>query len=307
MKRKMLQRLLAAVLAITFLLGGALTVGAEPASQGNSVTTKTLAEIKEQLNAVSYENYMIGNASIPRAAEAIVIAGSDYYRDPEGTAQKDKKTTADVRVENRDGVGQVLFTPGTGTTTWKVNIPATAKYSIVVEYWPDTAKSASIERILKIDETIPFAEARFLTLPKVWVNDYVQALVTPGKGVSVTQLYEEAVAAGFDADTIRPTVHNGQSCIAISMPQVWTQSIADYVNNNEVRFFTADIDENELRPGMLQAPEWLKYELRDADGFYAETFEFVLDAGERELSLEAVNEPMTIKAIYLVPHVDMMS
>lgn len=302
MKRKMLQRLLAVVLAVTFLLGGALTVGAEPAGTGSSVTTKTLAEIKEQLNAVSYENYMAGNAMIPRAAEAITVLGRDY--DSFEAAISGAET---VRVVTMDGVGEVLYTPGTGTTSWKVNIPETAKYSIAVEYWPDTAKSASIERILKIDNAIPFSEARFLTLPKVWVNDYVQAQVTPPKGVSVTELYEKAIAAGFDPNTIRPSVHNGKSCLTISMPSVWTEAIAAFVDENNVRFFTDDIDNNELRPGMKQAPEWLTYELRDADGFYAETFEFVLDAGERTLSLEAVNEPMTIKAIYLIPHVDMQS
>ena len=300
MKKKMLQRLLAAVLAITFLLGGAMTVSAEPAGDGSSVTTKTLADIKEQLNAVSYENYMAGNETVPRATEAIVIAGRDY--DPDET-----KTTADVRVMNMDGVGEVLYTPGIGTTSWQVNVPATAKYSVVVEYWPDTAKSASIERILKIDDAIPFAEARFLTLPKVWVNQYVQAQLTPPKGVSLTELYQMAAEAGFDTDAMRPVMQNGKAYLVVSMPTVWTQALTDFVNEYEVRFFTADIDDNELRPGMTQKPEWISYELRDADGFYSETFEFVLEAGERTLSLEAVNEPMTIKAIRLVPHVDMQS
>ena len=300
MKKKMLQRLLAAVLAITFLFGGAISAGAEPADESGSVTTKTLADIKEQLNAVSYVNYMTGNVTVPRATEAITIAGRDYDPDPD-------ETTADVRVISMDGVGEVLYTPGIGTTSWKVNIPADAKYSIVVEYWPDTAKSASIERILKIDNAIPFAEARFLTLPKVWVNQYVQAHLTPPKGVSITELYQLAADAGFDTDAMRPVVQNGKTYLAVSMPTVWTQKLADFVNEYEVRFFTADIDDNELRPGMSQAPEWISYELRDADGFYSETFEFVLEAGERTLSLEAVNEPMTIKSINLIPHVDMQS
>ena len=298
MKKKMLQRLLAAVLAVTFLFGGAISAGAETADEHGSVTTKTLADIKEQLNAVSYENYMTGSTTVPRATEVITIAGRDYDPDPE-------ETTADVRVINMDGVGEVLYTPGIGTTAWKVNVPADAKYSIVVEYWPDTAKSASIERILKIDDAIPFAEARFLTLPKVWINQYVQAHLTPPKGVSITELYQLAADAGFDTDDMHPVMQNGRMCLAVSMPAVWTQKLADFVNEYEVRFFTADIDDNELRPNMVQAPEWISYELRDADGFYSETFEFVLSAGERILSLEAVNEPMTIKSIRLVPHVDM--
>ena len=53
MKKTRLNRVLAFVLALMLLIGGsALTIGAESGSGMNgSVTNKTLAEIKEQLNA----------------------------------------------------------------------------------------------------------------------------------------------------------------------------------------------------------------------------------------------------------------
>ena len=57
MKKTKFQRLTAFVLAVCFLIGGGLTltVGAETNS---SVTDKNLADIKEQLNAISYEKYL---------------------------------------------------------------------------------------------------------------------------------------------------------------------------------------------------------------------------------------------------------
>ena len=167
MKKKMLQRLLAFVLAVCFLLGGAITVGAT----GEDKNSGSLQEFKEQLNAQTYEEYLKEYADVPRyEGEDIVINGVDYVAD-------EKLTTAEVRpAELADGT-KVLYTPNAGTVTWKVTVPTTRKYSIVIEYWPDEAKSASIERLLMIDGNVPFAEARFLTLPKVWKNEYVTAEV----------------------------------------------------------------------------------------------------------------------------------
>ena len=58
---------------------------------------------------------------------------------------------------------------------------------------------------------------------------------------------------------------------------------------------------------MVQAPEWREYEFRDIDGFYPESFEFVLEAGENLISLESVSEPIAIASIELFPHVDFVS
>lgn len=304
MKKTKLHRILAFVLAAVLLVGGgALTIGAETTTGVNgSVTTKTLAEIKEQLNAITYEAYCARYASWPRG-EAPISVDVLNYTEFENTATG----TDTVRITTANG-GEALYTPSTGTVTWTVQIPSAAKYSIVVEYWPDQAKSASIERILKINGDIPFAEARYLTLPKVWKNEYVLAKVSDPEGkVSVQTLYEEALAVGFDPVTTKIASSNGETYVLLQFPEVWTQSIADFVNLYTVRFLTSDIDNNELRPTMGQAPEWREYELRDADGFYAETLEFAFEAGEQTISLEAVNEPMTIRSITLVPHEDLIT
>ena len=316
MKKTKFHRLLAFVLAFCFLVGGALTVSAATPGMHGSTTNKTLADIKEQLNAISYEDYMAGYADVPRAESSILIPGADYDSFEKGASNQDEQ------VVSFDGIS-ALYTPATGTASWKVNIPATAKYSIIIEYWanrkpesdaekgnPETAedaKTASIERILKINDKTPFAEARYLMLPKVWKNNYVTARVTDPDGkISVQQLYEEALAAGFPADSVHVMSDKDGAYVELAIPGVWTQSMSEFVDKRTVRFFTADIDDNELRPAMDQAPEWRAYELRDADGFYAESFEFIFEAGEQELALEAVNEPMTIKSILLVPHTDLI-
>ncbi len=292
MKKTKFQRLLAFVLAMCFLVGGMMTVSAATES-GSSITDDTIADIKEQLNAMTYEEYRTKYLdALSRAESAILIPGYDYLED-------EKLTTADVEVKtDENGDPYALSTPSTGTVTWKVEIPKAAKYSIVIEYYPDQAKSASIERILKINEAIPFAEARYVTLPKIWKNEYAVAKVTDDE-LSVDALYDAAVEAGFAAEEL---AKNANGYLEVTIPDVWTQAKSDFVNKYTVRFFTTDIDNNELRPSTVQAPELRTYELRDIDGFYAESFEFAFEAGEQTITLEAVNEPMTIKSIALVPH-----
>ena len=302
MKKKMLQRLLALVLAVTFIFGGTLTIGAtgEGAGGSNSTTDKTLADIREQLNADDYEAYIKNYDDVERATAAIEIDATQYKEFVKGST-----TGSDVREIVLDDGTKLLYTPNSGTTTWEVNIPATAKYSIIINYLPDDAKTASIERILKIDDAIPFAEARFLTLSKTWKNQYTYAKVEATKEASVSDIHAEALAAGFaSAQTV---TENGKTYVCLEIPSVWTSALADFVTKYTVRFFTKDIDGNELRPSMVQTPTLSWYELRDADGFYAETFEFVFEAGTRTISLEAVNEPLSIKSIVLVPHVDLDS
>lgn len=308
MKKKMLQRLLAFVLAVCFLFGGAVAVSAEDGQASGSTMDGSLQQFKEQLNAQTYEEYLKEYADVPRyEGEDIVIDGVDYDKFVQGSTEKDARPVTLPDGNSTDA----LYTPNSGTATWKVTVPTTAKYSIIIVYWPDNketsdeAKSASIERVLMIDGKIPFAEARFLTLPKVWKNAYETAKVFATKDASVSDIYAAAVAAGFTDADVR--VKDGEPYVALTCPSVWTQAKADFVNKYEVRFVRNDIDNNELRPEMNQVPELREYELRDADGFYAESFEFVLEAGEREISLESVNEPLSIKEIRLVQHVSLSS
>lgn len=88
----------------------------------------------------------------------------------------------------------------------------------------------------------------------------------------------------------------------LTMAKIW---VPEYEEPDEDgRMFRTDIDNNELRPVQSQIPEWRTYEFRDADGFYSQPFEFVLEKGENILSLEAVNEPLAVKSIKLVAPVD---
>ncbi len=301
MERTKLSRLCALFLALLFLIpGGAISVAAAGAdgnkssSDSASVTDKTIEDVREQLNAISYEEYSQKYASVGRAEKEIVISGVDYDK---------ASTNADVKKETFDGI-EALTIPDTGTVSWPVSIPETAKYSVIILYYPIENKSASIQRIFRIDGTIPFAESRYITMTKVWKNEYSDGEFLLGKKENADEYLSAAKQLNIEATAEERA---DGTYIVYKMPDYWTQDISELVDSKLIRFFTEDIDNNELRNSMKQTPVWCSYELKDVDGFYSESFEFVFTAGEHMISLEGVNEPVAIKSIMLVPHKDSLT
>ncbi|MBQ5362802.1 MAG: hypothetical protein IIU63_05580, partial [Clostridia bacterium] len=176
-------KLLSLILALTFLVGGG-TVAAFAAEddQETSVSEETkdaLAEIKELLNAISYGEYSAkySGEGYKKATQTITIdALADYI------ASEQDRTAGDVRPadKDKDGVSEGLFTSSEGEVSWNVNVPEDAKYAIKIEYFPVKGKAAAIERVFKINDKVPFGEARYLTLTKNWSSEYQLGLYAVG-------------------------------------------------------------------------------------------------------------------------------
>ena len=94
------------------------------------------------------------------------------------------------------------------------------------------------------------------------------------------------------------------------MPAYWTAANTALIDELALRFFSADIDGNEIRSSLVQAPTWTTYEFKDASGFYSAPFEFVIspdENGDLTLTMESVNEPIVISEIRLVAPEETMS
>ncbi len=295
MRKTKFQRFTALFLSLMFVLSSlSVTVfAADSVSEDiesedgdtSSVTDSTLDEIKELLNAISYEEYIARYPDVPAAKEEIIIDAAD-----ESNLVLDQ-TTADWSIKEYDGV-QAIYTPTSGTVSWKINVPATAKYTIVIEYYPVEGKAASIERVLKINNNVPFKEARYLTFVKNWVNDYEDAVYNGDTAVSTVKT--EGESAGL-------TAYESDGKLYFEYPEVWTQAISEFCTKYGLRFMKLDVENNELRPEAVQSPEWTTYTVSDSTGYVASAFEFVLEEGEAILTLEGKNEPMAIKSIKLCP------
>ena len=177
MKRTKFQRITALVLILAFLLGGTISVAA---AEVGSVTDKTTSDIKELLNAISYNQYSEDNKDVPRAESEIVIDATESFKFVGKDGKTYDQTSAVYKADDMNSVGvsefagkKGLYLPGAGTVTWTTDkITQAAKYTIVIEYYPVENKTAPIERIFMINGEVPFGEARYLSISKIWRNAY---------------------------------------------------------------------------------------------------------------------------------------
>ena len=293
MREKKITRIAAFVLCLCTLFGSAavLVSAAEPSGSGSSTVDVSSSELKELLNAITYVEYQDKYLDVKRATGKVEVPIASFVA-----------TSDDFKMVTRDGK-DALYTPQDGSVTWIVDIPQSvmpagkreAKFAISIEYYPDANRSTSIERILKINDKVPFAEARFLNLPKRWVNDYKAAELVPAKGTTAAELAQRAKDVGFDDIEVK----DGK--VYLGFPDVFTAEMTEFAKEYSLRFFQLDTTNNELRPTANDKAAWMTYYLKDSTGYTTDSFEFVLGVGENKITLESQNEPMSIKAITLYP------
>lgn len=242
----------------------------------------------------------------------------------------DAAKEAGYSVSNLASVGTygdktALYTPGTGSVTWTLNLVAAGitqpgLYTLSLEYYPIEGKTISIEREFFINFEAPFTEARSLTFAKIWESyrkngdtySQLYAIYKPEKNIQKNsgKLAETLSAVKNGAEALGLTVREGTDksglkYLEIDQPAVMTQAIAEFTEKYELRFFETDDNNNELRPTAKQSPSWQTFALRDSDGYYTEDFGFLLtpdENGNVTITLKGVNEPMALSAFILTPY-----
>lgn len=128
---------------------------ASPYDYSGSMSTKTYS------NTLSYVKYDQRHEDVPAAPEEFTIDAVNYDA---------AATTADVEVyTDYEGMdGESLYTPNSGSVSWTVNIPETARYAIEVTYYPVEGTYTTIERMMYVDGNLPFSEARYFYFPRAW-------------------------------------------------------------------------------------------------------------------------------------------
>lgn len=299
-----------ALLVTTLLCGGTtMSVFADDGNSGSSISTtrKNLADILDMANAISYDEYLVRYESVKRGEETVVVYDANDAANNDYTSE-----TEAVKVQEYGGA-LALYTPGDGSVSWTVNVSERAKYTVVIEYYPIANKSTDIERIFKLaagdeDPSIPFAEARYLSLPKYWTNNYANAVIELENGQNADSIVNEATGLGLVATSYSNTNKKGKdvTCVSIEYPDVWSEGVSAFVDKYGFRFFDCDYDGNEIKPGAVSGKDviWKTVVLHDSNTLYSGPFEFVFEKGENTILLESENEPMVIKSIKLVPAED---
>jgi ABC-type glycerol-3-phosphate transport system substrate-binding protein len=105
-------------------------------------------------DTTDYESYLQEHAAgnVPMPEEEIVIDGNDYYEKSDDFYSED------------DG----LCTLEEGFVTYKFDVPQDCFYNIKIDYYPTEGKNNSIERIVYINDEVPFENAEYIEFSRVW-------------------------------------------------------------------------------------------------------------------------------------------
>ncbi len=319
MKKANFLRIAAFAFALIFILSTcAVAVSADNSSDSDSVSSTTTSDIQELLNAISYSDYIANKAGVDKATkddELIISAAENWeYVLKNGNAPADDDDKAEVTEEyGKKG----LYIPSQGTVTWTTDkITKALRYNLIIEYYPVVNKATSIERVLMINDEIPFAEARQMSIEKIWATSepFADVEIVDGKITytigkekvtkTVAEWKAEAEQNGLEAaETEKKVGGETKKVLRYTMPEVWNETNTAYINKLGIRFFTTDIDENEIRSNLVDDPEWATYTFKDANGFMQTPFEVVFEPNEKgvvEISMRSVNEPIVISEIRLV-------
>lgn len=88
----------------------------------------------------------------------------------------------------------------------------------------------------------------------------------------------------------------------VEFQRVWTvEDVESYVNEDgvTVRRWSKDNQGNDLKPGCVEAPEWIESFLYDSEGYVTTQLALYLTAGTHTVSLVGLREPMLIRRLRL--------
>ena len=112
-----------------------------------------------------------------------------------------------------------------------------------------------------------------------WYNIRLDYLTTPARGVDIERALKIDGALPF------------QGAGTLQFSRLWT-------DGGEIK---QDNQGNQIRPTQVEVYDWQSVYCKDDMGYHVEPYRFWLEQGAHTLSLEALNEPMLIGGIELLP------
>ena len=134
-----------------------------------SYTLNSLDDMANLMVSLTYADYLADYSQVPDTTKEIDIDVTKYNKDlSTGTIETTKDDTV-VR-DGKEIKAGTVSTTDEGKLVYDIDVPETAMYSVTVEYYPMAGNGATIERILLIDDKIPFNEARYMNFTRVWID-----------------------------------------------------------------------------------------------------------------------------------------
>ncbi len=261
----------------------------------DSMYRTSLEDVENFLTATTYADYLEDHGKTALGKYGAIDLKNDIVGFmPENATEEEKEQvwTSGAIYWDETELGTkdapVLITGDNSVVTFKINVDKAARYNIKVVYYTGdfdysdavegddashlTSKSSAAERYVLVDGIVPYKEARSIEFEKVWTDVY-------------TYLDE-----------------NGAEQTYLASDPMFKEYVLNQANvqADSARLFLKDANGNELKPDKQLVATWIedKY-ISDSTGYYSEPLSFYFSEGEHTVSLQAIREPLAIKAIYL--------
>lgn len=117
----------------------------------------------ENRSIPTYRQYIQPYEGERRPSAEIVVTAKDLGEESTKTSLK---SVEGGKLEN------AVLTEEDSTAVWHFSAPETGLYELVIRYFPYGGKGGDINRVLYLDGEIPFREAQFLTVNRIWKEEY---------------------------------------------------------------------------------------------------------------------------------------
>ena len=171
MMRTKLSKVLALFLALVMACSSfSVLAFATDAEASKTAGGRTMQEWNEILNTVNYKEYLEDYSEVSPVKDTVTISTVEYVT--EKTTDKGVKVVFDVAGDKEES----LHTSASGKVTWTVDVPKAGLYTVTLNCYPGDAtleegakeRSTAVERILYVNDKVPYSEARSITISKTW-------------------------------------------------------------------------------------------------------------------------------------------
>ncbi len=254
-------------------------------STSGSTTSKkqSISDVSAILNALSYDEYMDNVLSKyakktfedGHAIEIDITNG--VYEEGDNSTDLELITTKSGNSKAGRNDGVFIGSNGTATWTFEVSEKFSGNYTIEIVY----AQAKDNIVIPDLSKLTGAEKEKWEALEKEIDRDTSNA---------IERIFY--LNGNFPFAEARTLVLN----------KVWKY---DYLEVDGKLTFKNEKENNkgdDIRPSLSTEPTWVEYTISDANGYYADPFQFYIQPGENTISLEGQREGMVVQSITLRPY-----
>lgn len=138
--------------------------------------TDLLSDVKGMERTGTYTGYLASHAGTAYPGKSVEVDLFNY------TSAKDVEIYSSY-----EGVEKSLYTGTNSSVTWQIDVPESGFYNLYTEYLIPESRGVVAERIVYINDEIPFESARNITFTRIWTDGGEVKIDNQGNEIRPTQ------------------------------------------------------------------------------------------------------------------------